>query len=52
MGLVRLTYIHLRLSGASGYGYAIERDFYDKGKQREALEELMEHDEENGLYGE
>ena len=30
---------------------AIERDFYDKGKQREALEELMKHDEENGLYG-
>lgn len=30
---------------------AIERDFYDRGKREEALEELMEHDEENGLYG-
>jgi len=29
----------------------IERDYYTKGKQKEALIELMEADEKSGLYG-
>lgn len=29
----------------------IERDYYTKGKQKEALIELMEQDEKSGLYG-